>query len=147
MRYKSPQAINSLFGIVAVNGMLFLLPGAAFGASASELPSDGKALVPGVVADVAVSLGCALPEVAAAARESQEGSECENQDGSDRGCTPSENLQQCTDDAVDAVEQCIAGARGLLGRVGCEVGYVIDMAACLGEVVQVAIKPFRGLWK
>ena len=141
MRDKSSYAINSLFGIVAVNGILMLLPSSAFGASAPEALSDGAAVMPKAVAVVAESLGCALPETAAVAQE------CKNQDGSERECTPSERLGQCADDAVDAVEQCIKGSRGPLGRVGCEVGYVIDLAACLGEVVDEAIKPFKGLFK
>ena len=149
MREKSSYAINSLFGIVAVNGILMLLPSSALGASAPEAPSDGRAVMPNAVAvaDVAVSLGCALPETAAVAQDSEDGPKCKNQDGSERECTPSERLGQCADDAVDAVEQCIKGSRGPLGRVGCEVGYVIDLAACLGEVVDEAIEPFKGLFK
>lgn len=148
MRNESSYPISSLFGIVAVNGILMLSPSPAFGASAPGALTDGGAAMPSAVAvaDVAEGLGCAVPETAAVAQEPQDG-QCKNQDGSVRGCTPSEELRQCGEDAVDAVRQCIEGARGLLGRVGCELGYAIDIAACLGEVVEEAVKPFKGLWK
>ncbi|MCY4571402.1 MAG: hypothetical protein OXF01_01270 [Gemmatimonadetes bacterium] len=148
MRNETSYPISSLFGIVAVNGILMLSPSPAFGASAPEALTDGGAAMPKAVAvaEVAVNLGCALLETAAVAQESQDGSECRNQDGSVRGCTPSEELRQCGEDAVDAVRQCIDGARGLLGRVGCEIGYVIDIAACVAEAVEEAVEPFKGLY-
>ena len=148
MRNESSYPISSLFGIVAVNGILMLSPSPAFGASAPEALTDGGAAMPSAVAvaEVAAGLGCAVPETAAVAQEPQDGPECKNQDGSARGCTPSEELGQCGEDAVDAVRQCIEGARGLLARVGCEFGYAIDIAACLGELVEEVVKPFKGLW-
>ena len=142
MRDKPSCTMHALFRIVAVNGILLLLPSAAHAAAASEPPSDGAAVMPGAVADVAVDLGCALPEVAAAAS-----SQCQNQDGTERGCTPSEGLRMCVDDAVDAVEQCIEGARGFLGRIGCEVGYAIDLAGCAGEVLGEVVEPIRNALK
>ena len=148
MRIESSYPISSLFGIVAVNGILMLSPSPAFGASAPEALTDGGAAMPNAVAvaDVAEGLGCAVPETAAVAQEPQDGPGCKNQDGSVRECTPSEELRQCSHDAVDAVRQCNEGARGLLERVGCELAYAIDIAACLGEVVEEAVKPFKGLW-
>lgn len=56
--------------------------------------------------------------------------ECQNQDGTSRACTPSENLAQCADDAVDAVNQCVEGAGGFLGGLACAFGYYADIAAC-----------------
>lgn len=145
MRDRSSHAILSLFGIVAFNGILLLLPGAAHGASAAP-PSDGAGLTPHLVADIAASLGCAMVETVAVAQdppEGQDGSECTNQDGSGRGCTPSENLKQCAADISDAYEQCMGDARNFLDKISCGLGLGIDGVGCVAEGVVETILPIK----
>ena len=135
MRDCSSHAIRSLFGILAVNGILLVLPGAAHGASAPA-PTGGSAdFMPHVVADVAADLGCVLAETVAVVQDTpgEGGSECKNQDGSPRECTPSENLKQCAADAKDAVAQCHEESRYWPDHVFCEVGWAGDVLACMNE--------------
>ena len=141
MRGKTSHTLKTLFKMVAVNGTLLLLPSAAFAAPAHEPLSDGGALLPDAVLDFAAIPGCAVPDPAAKSQEppgsgggGQEGGpECENEDGSPRECTPSENLDQCGRDAVDAVRQCNDAARNIFDRTVCEFGYAGDVAACWRE--------------
>ena len=137
MRDKTSYTLNTLLKTVAVNGTLLLLPGAAFAASAHETPRDGGALVPDAVVDFAIP-GCALLDLAAESQEpgGEGGPECKNKDGTPRECTPSENLDQCGRDAVDAVRQCREAADTFMGDVFCELGYAGDAAACWREFME-----------
>lgn len=146
MRDRSSHAIHSLFGVVAVNGILLLLPGTAYGASAPSPPSDGAAFMPHMVAAIAANLDCALVETAAIAQqppEEQGGSGCTNQDGTPRECTASEEVGQCAENARDAYEQCKKEAKGFAGRLACRVGLGIDALACIAEGALETILPFK----
>lgn len=138
MRDMRSYTIHALFGIVAVNGTLLLLPGDAFAASAHEPAGEGGVLATDAALEVASSLDCALLESTAASQEpggeGGEGGEgdpeCKNKDGSPRECTPSENLAHCGADARDAVGQCNDAAKTTMARVFCELGYAADAAKC-----------------
>lgn len=61
--------------------------------------------------------------------------ECQNQDGTDRECTPSENARQCLDDANDAHAQCLDEADGAWDRGGCHFGRAADGVGCAAGLV------------
>ena len=146
MRDRSSHAILSLFGIVAVNGILLGLPGAAHGASAPPPLSDNAAFMPDMVADIVAEMSCALVETVAVAQdppEEQDDSGCTNQDGSARECTTSENLKQCAEDARDAYDQCMGDARDFLDRLACRLGIGIDAAGCVSEGLTETILPIK----
>ena len=56
--------------------------------------------------------------------------ECQNQDGTDRECTPSENARQCVANANDARDQCLESAEGKWARFDCHLGRVVDQVGC-----------------
>ncbi len=145
MRDRSSQAILGLFGIVAVNGILLVLPGAAFGASVPEPPSRDSDTLPHMVADAAANLECALAETAAVAQDppGEGGSGCQNQDGTPRECTASENFKQCVDDSQDAFAQCLEDADGWVGKIACGVGAFLDSAECVGEGLTDTVLPIK----
>ncbi len=145
MRDKFSHAIHSLFGIVAVNGILLILPGTAYGAFAPR-PSDGTAHVTHLDVDIAANLGCALTETVAVSQdpsEGQDGPGCTNRDGSARECTPSENIRQCADDLRDAFDQCMEDARDLLDRIACGLGAGIDGVGCVAEGLTDTVLPIK----
>lgn len=55
--------------------------------------------------------------------------ECQNLDGTDRECTPSENWRTCRSNARDAYHQCYWGTTGW-GRFGCAIAYDFDAGSC-----------------
>ena len=71
--------------------------------------------------------------------------ECENQDGTPRDCTPSENARECVANANDARDQCIDASDGAWARGGCHIGRIGDGIGCaagfvgdvLGEVLSI----------
>ena len=56
--------------------------------------------------------------------------ECQNQDGTDRECTPSENARECLANASDAHAQCLDAAEGFWQRVDCGIGRAVDHIGC-----------------
>lgn len=63
--------------------------------------------------------------------------ECHTMDGSPRECTPSEEFQQCVDNAEDAFAQCEnSRSRTYLNKVGCSLSWAIDRASCSVDLVR-----------
>lgn len=140
MRDDSSRAINSLFGIAAVLGILLLLPGTALAVSVPRM-SESAAIMPDAGADIAAIAGCALLEPAAGQAAQEGGPECENKDGSPRDCTASEEFLQCAADAHDAVDQCHEDARNFVDHAFCEFGWTIDAMACIADLTE-EVTPF-----
>ena len=61
--------------------------------------------------------------------------ECQNQDGTDRECTPSENARECVANANDAQAQCLDNSEGRWARGGCHVGRAVDGVACAAGLI------------
>lgn len=61
--------------------------------------------------------------------------ECQNQDGSERECTVSENATECLDNANDAHAQCLGDASDRWARGSCHIGRGIDGVACAAGVI------------
>ena len=61
--------------------------------------------------------------------------ECQNQDGTDRECTPSENARECLANADDAHAQCLDNSDGLWARGGCHFGRAVDGLGCAAGLV------------
>ncbi len=75
--------------------------------------------------------------------------ECTNRNGSERDCTPSENLDNCLDDADDAALQCLDGcleeedAYVLSACMSiCMTGHMVDSFACYMELIGESLWPF-----
>ena len=62
--------------------------------------------------------------------------ECQNRDGTERECTPTENWRKCKNNARDAYHQCYREAGSGLGRFGCAMGYDLDTGACHKDFVE-----------
>lgn len=61
--------------------------------------------------------------------------ECQNQDGTARNCTPSENAAQCQADADDAHAQCLDNANGMWQRGSCHIGRGFDGVGCAAGLI------------
>ena len=64
--------------------------------------------------------------------------ECTNQDGTPRGCTPSEEYRSCMADADDARAQCSSG-QGLRGRIACWGFWGFDAAGCSAGIYKAML--------
>ena len=56
--------------------------------------------------------------------------QCQNQDGTPRDCTPSENATACLEDANDAHAQCLDQAASRWARGSCHIGRMFDGIGC-----------------
>lgn len=61
--------------------------------------------------------------------------ECQNQDGTERNCTPSENVAQCQADADDAHSQCLSNAGNMWERGSCHIGRGADGVGCAAGLI------------
>ena len=76
------------------------------------------------------------------AQEEDQEDGCEDINGDERECTPSEEYDQCIEDADDAWFQCRLEADGFWEKYRCDVGGDLDRIACLADLLD-AISPFN----
>ena len=69
--------------------------------------------------------------------------ECQNQNGTERECTPSEEFRQCVAGAEDAFDQCIGSygsSYSYFELSGCSLSWVIDRGFCSVDLARSSLK-------